>query len=128
MHLCSYLFPRLLHLAHCMVFPSIFTDWDDDTAKHWSRIQRQSPGGNQRQTLETYAKRWYRMVRYEHLFMIFWHALVNFLHCIPLFYTGSMIIRYHGHCLIFSLFTHFKSQLKLHIFPNVLVTSKKWYT
>ena len=51
----SRLAKRLLLLAHCMVFPSIFCDWDDDTAKHWSKIQSCHP--RHKQTLETYAKR-----------------------------------------------------------------------
>lgn len=43
------------------------------------------------------------MVRFEHLFMISWHALVNLLHCVPLFYTGTMIWRRHAQLAVMGL-------------------------
>ena len=43
------------------------------------------------------------MVRFEHLFMIFWHALVNLLHCLPIFYTGTIICRRHGELTLMGL-------------------------
>ena len=41
---------------------------------------------------EKYQKTWYFQTRYEHMFMIIWHAIFNFFHCLPVWIAGSKIL------------------------------------
>ena len=41
-----------------------------------------------------YRMRWYFQTKFELVFMVVWHAVVNVLHCIPLVMSGSKIIKY----------------------------------
>ena len=41
-----------------------------------------------------YRMRWYFQTKFELVFMVIWHAVVNVLHCIPLAVSGSKIIKY----------------------------------
>ena len=40
---------------------------------------------------DTYQRRWFVQTRFEHTFMIVLHAVINFLHCLPLWIVGSQI-------------------------------------
>ena len=43
---------------------------------------------------EGYQRRWFSQTRFEHLFMIVWHAVINFFHCLPLWIEGNKISTY----------------------------------
>ena len=40
---------------------------------------------------DAYQRRWFLQTRFEHTFMIVLHAVINFLHCLPLWIEGSKI-------------------------------------
>ena len=44
--------------------------------------------------LDEYRMRWYFQTKFEHVFMITWHAWINVFHCIPLIVSGSKIINH----------------------------------
>ena len=44
------------------------------------------------QNYEKYRRRWSYQTKLEHMFMIIWHAIVNFIHCFPLLITGHKIV------------------------------------
>ena len=91
---------KMLHVANCIVFPDCFYDWDtgdnliqddnDDEAGKKNKAEQV------REQLESYAKRWNDEVKWELGFMLVWHAVINFLHCLPLLFgAGPLIIRLH---------------------------------
>ena len=41
-----------------------------------------------------YQRRWFFQTRFEHMFMIVWHASINFFHCLPLWIEGNKISTY----------------------------------
>ena len=43
---------------------------------------------------EGYQRRWFSQTRFEHLFMIVWHVVINFFHCLPLWIEGNKISTY----------------------------------
>ena len=40
----------------------------------------------------SYQARWFLQTRFEHKLMISWHAIINLLHCLPVWIEGSKII------------------------------------
>ena len=42
--------------------------------------------------LANYQFRWFFQTRFEHAFMIIWHAIVNLFHCLPLWIEGAKIV------------------------------------